>query len=84
MIVYIVTHGEYSDYSIDGVYETEAQAIQIISSDNAPFHPSVEVWRNDEYIKRIKIDMEGKLEYINYEKNKTSIPVSEESKIYNQ
>jgi len=47
MKVYLVTHGDYSDYGIDKIFSTEEKAISYINKevDRCPGFAEKEFWR---------------------------------------
>jgi len=51
MRVFIVTTGSYSDYMIDGVFETQEKTIQYISQRKWPYDsPRIELWEGGEHL----------------------------------
>ena len=62
MIVYIVSSGEYSDYSIDGVFENQEKALDYISKRNwKPYDTKIEIWEDVKQTKQFSFDLDCKL-----------------------
>ncbi len=62
MKVYIVTSGQWSDYSIEGVFATELEAIKYIQSGRTVWYNyRIELYEDDKQLKTVKLDEDGKI-----------------------